>query len=66
MKKIVQYGASELVLSPNISRKKIIWAEHAACMKVNGYRILVGKQKGKRPPRRHRRRREGNIEVALA
>jgi hypothetical protein len=54
---------------PNVIRmiksRRIRWSRHVAYMgaKRNGYRVLVVKPEGKRPPRRARRRWENNIEM---
>jgi hypothetical protein len=50
-----------------IKSRSIRWAENVARMgaKKNAYRILVGKQEGKRPLGRPRRRWEDNIKMDL-
>jgi transcription termination factor 2 len=50
-----------------IMSRRVRWAGHVARMeeKRNAYRILVGKQEGKRPLRRFRRRWEDNIRMDL-
>jgi hypothetical protein len=59
-------GLRNLYASPNIRAMKSMrmgWAGHVARMgkKRNGYKILVGKYEGKRPPGRPRHRWEDNI-----
>jgi hypothetical protein len=60
-----------LYSSPNVIRmiksRTMRWAGHVARMgeKRNAYRILVGKQKGKRPLGRPRRRWVDNIKIDL-
>jgi hypothetical protein len=36
------------------------------CLKKNAYRVLVEKPEGKRPLRRHRRKRYNNIKINVA
>jgi hypothetical protein len=50
-----------------IKSRRIRWTGHVARMweKVNAYRILVGKPKGKRPLGRPRRRSVDNIKIDL-
>jgi hypothetical protein len=61
----------DLYSSPSIIRiiksKRMRWAGHVARMaeKRNAYRLLVGKQEGKRPLRRPRRRWMYNIRMDL-
>jgi hypothetical protein len=60
-----------LYSSPNIVRviksRRMRWAGHVECMgeRRGVYRVLVGKQMGKRPLGRPKRRREDNIKVDL-
>jgi hypothetical protein len=60
-----------LYSSPNIIRmiksRRMLWAQHVARMGEtrNAYRILVGKQQGKRPLGRQRRRWVHNIIMDL-
>jgi hypothetical protein len=60
-----------LYSSPNIiiiiKSRRMRWAGHGARMGEtrNAYRILVGKQEGKRPLGRQRRRWVDNIEIDL-
>jgi hypothetical protein len=60
-----------LYSSPNITRvimsRRIRWAGHVACMEEmrNAYRILVGKNEGKRPLGRPRCRWEDSTEMDL-
>jgi hypothetical protein len=60
-----------LYSSPSIIRmiksRKMRWAEHVARMEEtkNAYRILVGKQEGKRPLGRPTRRWVDNIKIDL-
>jgi hypothetical protein len=50
-----------------IKSRRMKWAEHVARRGEtrNAYRIMVGKQEGKRPPERQRRRSVDNIEIDL-
>jgi hypothetical protein len=50
-----------------IKSRRMRWAGHVACIgeKRNAYRILVGKQEGKRPLGRPRCRWEDNINMDL-
>jgi len=60
-----------LYASPNIIRviksRRMIWVGHVVHMgeMKNAYKILVGKSKGKKPPRRPRHRWEDNIRLYL-
>jgi hypothetical protein len=60
-----------LYSTPNIIRmiksRRMRWAGHVAVIgeKMNAYRILVGKQRGKRPLGRPRRRWADNIKIDL-
>jgi len=60
---------NDLYFSPNIVRvikwRRMRWAGHVANMgeRRGLYRVLVGKDEGKRPLGRPRRRWEDNIEV---
>ena len=62
---------NELYSSPNIvrvlNREDMRWAGHVARMSEERgvYRVLVGKQEGKRPLGRPRRRWEDNIKMDL-
>jgi hypothetical protein len=62
---------NDLYSSLNIFRviksRRMRWSENVARMgeRRDVYRILVGKNEGKRPFGRPRRRREGNIKVDL-
>jgi hypothetical protein len=61
----------DLYSSTNIIRiiksRRMMWAGHVARMgeKINAYRLLVGKQEGKRPLERSRRRWVHNIKMDL-
>ena len=62
---------SDLQSSPNFLRviksRRMIWAEHLACMgeRRGVDRVLVGKPEGKRPLRRTRCKWDNNIKMAL-
>jgi hypothetical protein len=68
---IMIYGHHNLYSSPNIIRmiksRRMRWAGHVAQMGAtrSAYRILVGRQEGKRPLGRPRRRWVDNIKVDL-
>ena len=62
---------NDLNFSPNIfwviKLRKMRWAGHVACMgeRRGVYRVLVGKNEGKRPLGKPRRRQEDNIKMDL-
>jgi hypothetical protein len=62
---------NDLYSSPSIIRvikpRRMRWAGHVAPMgeRRSVYRILVGKQEGKRPPGRPRRRWKNNIKMNI-
>ena len=64
-------GLNDLYCSPNFVRviksRRMRWVGHVARMgeERGVYRVLVGKPEGRRPLGRPRRRRMGNIRMAL-
>jgi hypothetical protein len=68
---IVDTKLHDLYSSPNIIRiiksRRMKWAGHVTRMteKMNAYRLLVGKQEGRRPLERPRRRCLDNIRMDL-
>jgi len=62
---IIIRGDSSCNIMRVIKSRRMRWAGHVACMGGRGYRVLVGKPEGKRPPGRPRRRWVDNIRLDL-